>query len=446
MRRIFFVTLFLNGFSVHAQNIFSFNNCIEYTLKHHEQLQINNNNITLAKEKVKQAVSDYLPAVSGSVSAIENIKLQTTVISAGVLGPTAKDVQFGTKYNSTAAAAFTQTIYNQGTIATIKANKLNVELNALQKTQSEEDLTYNTAAAYFQVLIIRAQLKLLYADKANYEAMLTTLEYQLQKGVVIENDVDRIRVSLNTTQYQIEDAISHEKLAMNDLKNAMGMPLDVSLNIKDSIQYESFINPLADDSLKLEMLTKIKINQKQVDIQKANVKIAQASYLPTITAEGKFATQSLNNDFSKAFYSWNNYSYIGLSVNIPVFAGFKRRSMVAEEKLTLKNDIKQFDLNKESLQLQFENAGTSVVSSYSSYQTNKDNMALAKKVADVTNYQYQQGEASLTDYLNDDAAYKISQDNYLISVYNLLISQLNYQKSKGSLFAYINQIKEKNGE
>ena len=93
------------------------------------------------------------------------------------------------------------------------------------------------------------------------------------------------------------------------------------------------------------------------------------------------------------------------------------------------------------MELRFDNAKTAMGTAYSSYMSSKDNMVLAKKLLDVTDYQYQRGVTNLTDYLNDDLAYKESQSNYINSLYNLMISQMDYQKSKGSLLSFMSQIR-----
>lgn len=435
---LLFATCF---FSAKAQTSFSLGESVDYTLKNHPSLSVYDNNNRIAKEKSTQSLSGYLPQITASATFVNNLSLQTTVLPGGIFGPEPTAVQFGTKFNTSAGLDFSQTIYDQSKLAGIKANKPYAIMTELQKTQNQETLIYNTSTAYFQVLIYHQQLKMLILNKEKYEEMVKVLMYQFEKGTILEKDVDRVRVNLNTTNYQIQDAVTKEQLAVNTLKNAMGMPIETALVIHDSLNYESFAEGLPQEDFSLESLTEVRINEQSIALQEINVKTRQATYMPTLNAVGKLATQSLNNDFSNAFSSWNSFSYVGLSVNIPLTNGFKRKSLLKEEQLNLKNDLANFGINKENLKLRFENAKTSVGTAYSSYRSNQDNMVLAKKLLDVTDYQYQRGVASLTDYLNDDTAYKTAQSNYINSLYNLMISQLNYQKSQGTLPEFINKIK-----
>lgn len=441
MKHIVLALLLGGTLNVKAQTQLTLQQCIDYTLKSHPSIRINENNVRIAKEKSRQAVADYLPQVSGSVTMLDNMRLQTTVLPAGIFGPDPAEVQFGTKYNTNATIDVSQALFDQSKIAGIQANKPYAEMTALQKQQNDETLVYNTAKAYFQVLIYQEQLRLLYANREKYEEMVSVLQHQYEKGTALEKDVDRVKVNLNTTIYQIEDATTKEQLAVNALKNAMGMPMDEELIVEADMDYELLVNSDTQDGLKLEALTEYQLNEKSIDLQEISVKASKAAYLPTLNAVGKFGTQALSNDFSQAFDRWNSFSYVGLSLKVPLFSGLKRKSIVSEEKFKLNNERANFDLNKQNLQLAFENAKTSVGTAYANYRSNKDNMLLAEKLLAVTDYQYQRGVVSLTDYLNDDAAYKGAQSNYVSSLYQLMISRLDYQKSIGELDEFISQIK-----
>lgn len=440
MRYILFILLAGWVAEARGQDNFSLRQSIDFTLKHHPSVFVFDNNIGIAQAKSTQATSGYLPQVSGSATLTDNLKLQTNVLPGGIFGPEPKEIQFGTKYNNNLAIDLSQTIYDPGKIAGIRANKPYLAMTQLQQQQNKEQLAYNTANAYFQVLIYGEQIAIQTANKTKYEEMVKALQYQYQKGTVLEKDVDRVRVNLSATNYQLEDAITKRQLAVNSLKNAMGLPLEASLIVSDSINYEQFADRNTRDVFEPEALTEVKIAEKSIELQQVNLQTKQASYLPSINAVSRIATQSLAADFSDAFSSWKSYSYIGLSVNVPIFSGFRRQGQVREEKLKLENEKQNFKISEQSFKLRFENAMTSVGTSYGTYQNNKDNMMLASKLRTITEYQYQRGVANLTDFLNDDAAYKAAQSNYINSLYNLIISQLNYQKSRGNLLPFLDSL------
>ncbi|MDR7128035.1 outer membrane protein TolC [Algoriphagus sp. 4150] len=423
-----------------GQDHFSLRQSIDYTLKHHPSQTVYTNNIGIAEANSVQTMAGYLPQVSGSATFTDNLKLQTNVLPAGIFGPEPEEIQLGTKYNSNLGIDVSQTLYDPGKIAGIRGNKPYIAISRLQQEQNEEDIAYNTANAYFQVLIYEEQIAIQTANKIKYEEMVKTLQYQFEKGTVLEKDVDRVRVNLNAANYQLEDAKTRHHLAINTLKNAMGLPIDANLAIIDSINYEQFAERNEDDAFELGALTEVKIGEKSIELQQVNLLTKQAGYLPSVSFFSKIAAQSLANDFSDAFSSWKSFSYVGLSVSVPIFSGFRRQSQVKEERLKLENEKHNLQIREQSYNLRFENAKTSVGTAYGNYQSNKDNMALALKLRKVTEYQYQRGVATLTDFLNDDTAYKSAQSNYINSLYNLIVSQLEFQKSRGNLFPFLNSL------
>jgi outer membrane protein TolC len=441
MKYLIFLIIICSGGAATAQITFSLSDCIKYTLNNHNSIKVYDNNIAIAKAQSAQALAAYLPNVNGSANFTDNLKLPSTVLPAGLISSQPITVQFGTRYNSDFGVDVSQTLFDYSKLVAIKANKPYAEMTELQKQQNKETLMYNTATAYFQVLIYKEQLRLLEVNKNKYDEMVKVLEYQYSKGTVLEKDVDRVKVNLNSTIYQIEDAKTKEELALNTLKNAMGMDRDTTLVIAGNINYESLaLIPLQSD-FDLNNLTENKINTLSVTLQEYSVMSKQASQLPTFTTVGKWGNQVLNKTFSDAFSDWKSYSYIGVSMNIPLFSGFKTRNEIKEEKLKLDNEKLNFKINQQDLKLNYDNARSAVATAFSNYESNRDNMSLANKVLSVTDYQYQRGAANLTDYLNDDAGYKATQTNYINSLYNLMISQLSYQKSQGKLSEFINKIK-----
>src|SRR5687768_13433449 len=134
----------LFGFIGNAQTTtFSLKQSLEFAMQNHPSLNIYKNEQAIANYKAKEALAGYLPQVNANVSADDNLKLQTTVIPAGVFGPSESKVTFGNKYSTVATLQADQTIYDQAMILGIKAAKPNTELANLSKEKNDENIIYN---------------------------------------------------------------------------------------------------------------------------------------------------------------------------------------------------------------------------------------------------------------------------------------------------------------
>lgn len=440
MKKSLFILLIVYSSCGFAQDNFTLKECIDYTLKNHPTLKIYSTNIAISNEKSKQNLADYLPQVNGSANSTNNLSLQSSIITSEFLGPNPVVLTLGSKYTTTAYVDITQSLIDPTKWAGIRSNKANIVRSNLELQQNKENLLYHTAVSFFQILIYKEQLKILEANREKYEQFHKAMQYQNEKGTVLEQDVNRIKVNLNSTNYQIQDAKTRLQLSYNILKNAMGMSLDEPLEIKDSESYEKYLQNSSEESLLLEYLTDYKLGENALTLEKMNLKTEKAKLYPSLSAIGRFGYQSLTNDFSDIYREWSDFSYIGLSLNIPIFNGLKQRSKVKEKRLQLENQIDYFNINKDKFKLAYENAKTSLDTSYSNYLSNKDNMELSQQVLQTTEYQYERGVVNLTNYLNDDTAFKKTQSDYLNSMYNLLISELDYHRTKGTLTDFISKI------
>ena len=440
MKKLLFIFLLFNQF-INGQSSYSLSQCVKFAISNHPSNLVQDNQIAIAKEKGRQALSSYLPQINGTVNSINNLELQTTLLPAGALSPVEGEVQFGSKYNTNGFIDVSQTLFDYSKLLGIKANKPYKEISELQKEQNTEDIAYNVGFNFFQILINREQQKSLSNNLSKYQQMLPILENQVKNGVIIQNDLERVKVSLASTEYQIKEALLKEKLALNNLKNAIGIPLDAELEIKNNTDFKVFTKlNTNEDNFEVSNLLPIKMSEKQISLENYSVRMKKFAFVPTITAIGRFGNQSLSQNFGNAFSNFNNYSYIGLSANIPIFSGLRRMSALREEQLVLDNNKLNLNINKDLLTLKFQNAQTALSNSLDAVKNNENNMNLAKSVYEITFYQYEKGVASLTDFLNDDTAYKNTQSNYLNSLFNLMISKLNYHKSKGDLMNFLTNI------
>src|ERR1044072_1967948 len=96
--------------------------CIQYGLSNNTGVLKSQLENQRSLEKKGETRSAYLPQVNASVSAIDNLKLQTMILPGQFIGQpgTKVPVQFGTKYNITGSLDATQVLYNQQLIGSMK--------------------------------------------------------------------------------------------------------------------------------------------------------------------------------------------------------------------------------------------------------------------------------------------------------------------------------------
>jgi len=435
--------LWVAPFAIKAQDkataVLDLKSCIDYSLKNNPSSTVYTNNVEIARQQKNEALSGYLPQINGSVAFDDNLKRQVTILPAGVFGPTETHLQFGSQYSTNASVQLDQAIYDQSVFYATAASKASTAIADLQLLQNNESLIYNTTIAYYQVLIYSEQEKLLLQNEKKYTELLNVLKLQYERGVAKKIDYDRVKVSMNNITSQKTVLQTNKELALNKLKNAMGMELASPLVIIDSLDSKVEMTMPATLNFDANNRLDYKIQNKNLIIQALDVKRKKAAFLPTLSGYARYGGQAYSNDFNTAFDHWFDYSSIGLKLTVPIFSGLRRYSAYEESRLTYANAKENMKLSMSNYELQYQNATTQLLSSYTNLSNNKENLELAKDVFESTSLQYQKGTASLSDFLNSDYAYKEAQSNYITSLLNFLSGRLDYEKSQGTLSTYIKQ-------
>ncbi len=131
-------------------------------------------------------------------------------------------------------------------------------------------------------------------------------------------------------------------------------------------------------------------------------------------------------------YRWNPYSVVGVSLNVPIFAGGKRRADINQAKLNLSN----LELQRENVERQLRtalmqyqcNLQTNVKEFYASSQ----NISQAKRGYDIAVKRYEIGGGTLVDVDNSQLAYTQAELSRSTAIYNYLINTVAIDKLIGA--------------
>lgn len=421
--------------------LFSLKESIAYSLKNNPTSTIYKNEVLIAKEKKTETLAPYLPQVNGTATFDDNLKRQVTVLPAGAFSKEEIKVQFGNQYNTNLVAQVDQVLFDRSISVAKEASKVNTLIADLKLLQNNETIVYNTTIAYYQILTYNEQEKLLIENAKKYEELLRILQLQYEKGVAKKIDYDRMKVSQNNIKSQLSLLKTNKELAFNKLKYAMGMDLSQTIAINDSLDYSMQVSMPVASELDVKNILDFKVQSNNIALQQFDVERRKFAFYPTLAGYARYGAQSFGNEFGKSFGNWFDYSSIGLKLNIPIFDGNKKKSLLSQSRLSLLNAQENLKLSERNYQLQFQNANTQLFRSYTSLNDNKETLNLASEILKNTSLQYQKGTASLTDFLNSDYSYKEAQSNYISSLLNFLTARVDLEKSQGNLSNYVNQLK-----
>lgn len=441
---LLFATALLYSFAF-SQTTYTLRECVDYALKNHRSIKVASNDVQIAYARKKEGQSAYLPQINGIAKWDYNIQLQQSALPnefvqlGAALGQTFPNtVAFGNHFTTVIGVQLDQYLYNKSFIDGIKAIKPSYELSELKKVKTEEDVIYNTTAAYYQILLINEQIKLLLLNEDRLNRTLPIVKLQYDKGVARKIDVERIQVNINNIIAQKEILNTGKKLAYDNLKYNMEMSLDSIIAIDTNYSKEIIdLNSFSDTS-NIKNKIELKILRKNLQLQNVLLKRTGASYIPVLSFYAKYAGQTLGNKFGESFKNWSPIAALGLQLQIPIFDGLRTSSALKQSKLNIASLQENIAMTEAGLKFQMKNAGTKYSNAVATIDVNKTSMELAKSILEVVTLQYQKGTISYTEWLASDSAYREAEANYVRSFVDLLNAKLEIDKANGNLSNYKN--------
>ncbi len=443
---VFFIAIVSN--TIMAQTTYTLKQCIAYALKNHRSLKIADNDVGVAYARKKEGQSAYFPQINGMARWDYNIQLQQNtfpgmsgtstndIIGVSQINFPAQTLAFGNNFTTILGVQLDQFLYNKTYIDGIKAIKPSYELAELKKEKTEEEIIYNTIVAYYQILLINEQEKLLVQNETRLAKTIPIVKLQYEKGVAKKVDLDRIQVSYNNILANQEILKTKKDLAFNNLKYNMAMSLDTLIVIDTSYSKEFIdLNSYADTS-NIKNKIELKLLRKNLQLQSVLYKKTQAAYFPVLSFYAKYAGQTLGNKFAESFKHWSPIAALGIKLEVPIFDGFRTKSALKQSSYNLATIRENIAITEDGLKFQMENAKTQYSNAVKNIDINKTNMEIAKNVLDVVTLQYQKGIIGYSDYLASESSYKEAEINYVSSFVNLLNAKLEIDKANGNLNNY----------
>jgi len=441
-KKIIVLFLFSCALKANAQDNWTLKQCIDYGLKNNRNNAIYANEKRAADAKAKEALADYLPRVSLTSTLDDNLKLQQTVIPAGIFGPNDVKVSLSKQYSSNATAQLDQVLYDQTLLTGLKANKYNRQQAELNIQQSQEAIIYNISTAWFQIFVYRQQLALLQENKDTYEKQIAIYRLQVSKGTALQKDQDKVTVDYNNTISQIRVAESNLQLAQNELKYEMGYPINEPLAVNTSAgvaipaalpeDSAGAFSPTARVDYRLSQ-----INIKALQIEQARIR---AEALPKLTAYARYGAVGFGNNLKESYSTLLPFSAVGLKLTIPILDFYKRNAQYKQAEINRINAEEKLKLAEGQYTMEYENNRTKLLQAQANVENDQRNITLAESVLKVTDIQFQKGITDLTDWLNTQHSLREAQNSYLSSLYNYYLAKIDLEKAAGTLKTFYNSL------
>lgn len=398
---------------------FSLEEALDYAMENNYDLMKSEKDIEIAKQLVKETTSMGLPQINASIGYNDNLARPTMILPpefSGGEGPA--EIQFGTKYDATAGASVSQLLFSGEYIIGLKGARKYLETTDVEFFRNKTAVKQQVANSYYAVL----------TTQKGYEIIETTLK--VTKDLAEETrQVYEVGFGEDIDADQMDLLVSDLEASLVYFENQLNithayLKFYLALGEADTIILTDSLNGLLVDLESKSLMTQnFDVNSnpdyyalyKQKEIQNLQIQLEKATYLPTLNAFLNYQTQAQRDswDFFSSAGKWYSSSTFGVSLNIPLISGGKRKSKLTQAKITFDQiEISENQLVNQ-LSLQYNNARSEYLNSLKVYNNKNRNRRIAEKIYMKTTEKYKQGMATSLDILNTHNQFLSAERDYL---------------------------------
>jgi len=441
------LTLFIS-FSALAQQKevqrFSLQQAVEYAKKNNYALKNGMLDITSSEQKVKEILAMGIPNINASGSFLNNVQIPVqrlpNFINAALppgspQGPEFINAQFGLPFSATGSISASQLLFDGGFLMGVKASKEFVQLAKVNLQRTSIETEVNVSKAYYATLVIKTNLNLIESNLTTLKQTVDEAEAAYKVGLLEKTAFDRATIqysNLNLQKLRTADAYRNTVMI---LKLQMGMNVYDSIELTDDLEqmYANSKPMIVEAKVDYGKRPEYKLLEQTITLNTLDKKRYQYGYAPTLSAFATHQQNSFGQTFGELGNQWFPGTFWGLSLNVPVFDGFRKSAQIQQTRISIEkaqNDKKNF---ANVIDQQVSEAKLKYIRSSEQVELQRKNLLLAEDVYKQTQIKLKNGLGSsieLTTSLNDLETARV---NFLTTVNDYFVAQLELRQALGEI-------------
>ncbi len=314
-----------------------------------------------------------------------------------------------------------------------------VELAVEAARSSRLEMVNQVKQAYFACLLAKEAFEVYKSvyENALENYKLVEMKYNARKASELE--LTRAKTTLANAVPDVYNAESSVILSLWQLKAVMGVDLDENIDVSEKLgDYANrMLGDMADsasDSLSLENNSTMRQLAIQAEQLANTIKMQQFANIPTLSLSFAYNFNAMTNDFKFSEYRWSPYSYVGLTLQIPIFAGGQRHNAIRQAKVQAAElDVQRADTERQ-LRISIRQNLNQMETAMKSYGASLTALESAEKAYNITAKSYEVGSSTLTDLNDAQLAYTQSQLAVSQAIYDFVIAKSSLESTIGADF------------
>ena len=399
---------------------------LQIALSENPTVKIADQTIEAKKYAKKGTYSSLWPDISASGTYQYTIKKQVFAMDTITM-------KVGRAVNVSGGVNASMPLVNAQLWKSLKLSAMDVELAVEQARSSRVDMVEQVSKAFYQVLLAKDSYNVYKRVYDNAVENHKIVEKRYSVGAVSEYDFIRSKVSVSNAEPNVFEAENSVVLALWQLKALLGLDLNKDVDCAGSL---ADFEPVMTSHIEQEANLANNSTMRQFDIQERmlekSIEMKRAANIPSLALSIGYNYVAMDETMKLFHYRWNPYSVAALSLNIPIFSGFKRRADVKQARIELDNLQLQRENTERQLFTAMKQYESSMLTSLKQYHASSENISQAKRGYDIAVKRYEVGGGTLVDIDNSQLAYTQAELSRSTAIFTYLTNQVSLEKIKGT--------------
>ncbi len=425
------ILLLVPVLSVAQQAELTLEEAIQIALENNYQIQQAENNRGLANTQVRSAQADFLPNLNASFSGNRNVGRQFIQEDLSFEDRTTLGLSGSLNTNITVFNGFSN-------IANLRRAEADLASEELQLERLRENIMFDTASRYLQVVLNEELLKISQATLEASQSQLEQVRAQVEVGArptvdlynqesVVANDelsVIQRENALEVSKAQLIRIMQDERIT--EVVTSMPSPeelslMPVDLNLTELIQAA------------FETRSDLRAQEYNIESNIQNHRIARAQFLPSISASagisGRYSDQFLDpatgerSPFTDQFFDQNITRNIGFNIQIPIFTRWNTQTQVQSAQVQLRNSQLQLENVRFQISEEVRQAYNDYMSIVKELESTDKALIAAERAYETEQQRYEVGSSTLIELNLANATYIQAQSNRIQAIYNFVFQE-----------------------
>lgn len=415
---------------------FSLQEAIQHAQQYNRSVINSGRDVEAAYKRKWETIAGGLPQISASGYYQNNFELQKQIIPAEFFGGppgTFTEIAFGTKHTADANATLNQLIFDGTYIVGLKAAKTYLDFYKTSKIKTDIEIREQVINAYGNVLLTQENIDILNKNKQTLQKNLFEAEQMFKNGLGEEEDAEQISITLASVNSSLNNSERLRNITLDMLKVLLGIDLKDSLQLTDDLEALTNANldmTITGAEFNVENNIDYRLGVNNTEQKYLLMQQERSKALPTLSTNLTFGYNAFNDDFAftQREQRWLNYSYLGVSLNVPIFSSFARSARTQQAKIELEKAKTELTELEQNLKLQYERAKSNYEYSVEEYMTSKNSLRLAERIEDKQQIKFREGLSTSFEFSEAQRQLYTAQQNYLQSMVDVINAKAALEK------------------